>query len=83
MKGLNEMVIVGIEHRNFTNKEGKEVKFDLVSLLSEIPPGKGEGQTAEVVSCSPDKSAGLSLGEDVEILYNKYGKILRFEYVIA
>lgn len=75
------MIVVGIEHCQFTNKEGKEIKFDRVSLLSDIPSDRGEGQTAEVVSCSPDKSLGLTVGEDVELLYNKYGKVQRFDYV--
>ena len=75
------MIVTGIEHCKFTNQEGKEIKFDRVSLLSDIPLEKGEGQAAEVVSCSPDKSAGLTVGDDVELLYNKYGKIQRFDYI--
>lgn len=74
------MIVTGIEHCKF-EKDGKEVIFDRVTLLSEIPPEKGEGQSAEIINVSPDKTAGLTLGEDVEVLYNKYGKVRRFEYV--
>ena len=75
------MIITGIEHCSFTNKNGEEVKFDRVTLLSEIPTKKGEGQAAEVVNVGSDKILGFAVGDDVEILYNKYGKVSRFEYV--
>lgn len=75
------MIVTGIEHCNFTNKEGKEVSFDRVTLLSDIHPQKGEGQAADVVNVGQDKTIGLSIGDDVEVLYNKYGKVSRFEYV--
>lgn len=75
------MIVTGIEHCKFENKEGKEVSFDRVTLLSDIPPAKGEGQTAEVVNVGSEKTIGLTLGEDVEVLYNKFGKVSRFEYV--
>ena len=74
------MIVTGIEHCKFV-KDGKEVTFDRVTLLAEISPEKGEGQSAEIINVSPEKSAGLTIGEDVEVLYNKYGKVRRFEYV--
>lgn len=75
------MIVTGIEHCKFENKEGKEVIFDRLTLLSDIHPDRGEGQSAEVVNVNPEKTIGLTLGEDVEVLYNKYGKVSRFEYV--
>lgn len=75
------MIVTGIEHCKFTNKEGKEVKFERVTLLGDIPAGKGIGQTADVVNVSVDKLGDISIGDDVEVLYNKYGKVSRFEYV--
>lgn len=75
------MIVTGIEHCKFTNKDGKEVTFDRVTLLSEIPPERGKGQAAEVVNVGTDKTCGLLIGEDVEVLYNKFGKVSRFEYV--
>lgn len=75
------MIVTGIEHCNFQNKEGKDVSFDRVTLLSDIRPERGEGQAAEVVNVGPDKTVGLVIGDQVEVLYNKYGKVSRFEYV--
>lgn len=75
------MIVTGIEHCSFTNKEGKDVTFDRVTLLSDIPERRGEGQTAEVVNVGCEKTAGLSIGDEVEVLYNKYGKVSRFDYV--
>lgn len=75
------MIVTGIEHCSFTNKEGKEVTFERVTLLSDIPEKRGEGQAAEVVNVGSDKIVGLSIGDEVEVLYNKYGKVSRFDYV--
>ena len=75
------MIVTGIEHCIFQNKEGKDVSFDRVTLLSDIRPELGEGQAAEVVNVGQDKTAGLSIGDEVEVLYNKYGKVSRFDYV--
>lgn len=77
------MIVVGIEHRKFTNKEGKEVEFERVTMLYDINPQTGDGQGAVVVNSSAEKlnEIGLQVGDDVEPLYNKFGKIRRFEYV--
>lgn len=75
------MIISGIEHCKFVNKENKTVEFERVTLMYDIPADKGEGQAAEIVNVSADKVEGLTIGEDVEILYNKYGKVRRFDYV--
>lgn len=75
------MIVTGIEHCKFENKEGKEVSFDRVTLLYDIPTERGNGQGAEVVNVGPDKANGLCVGDVVELLYNKYGKVTRFEYV--
>lgn len=75
------MLVAGIEHCKFTNKEGKDVSFDRITLLDEILGSKGVGHSAIVVNCSPEKSNLLSVGEEVEVLYNRFGKVSRFEYV--
>lgn len=75
------MVVTGIEHCRFTNKEGKEISFDRVTLLQDVPSERGEGQSAEVVNVNPEKTIGLTIGEDVEVLYNRFGKVSRFDYV--
>lgn len=75
------MILTGIEHCKFQNKEGKEVVFERVTLLQDVAPERGDGQSAEVLNVSSDKIAGFTIGDDVEPLYNKFGKVRRFEYV--
>ncbi len=75
------MKVTGIEHCEFVNKEGSKIQYDRVSLLSPISPSKGEGERAETVSCSTDKTKDLVVGDEVICLYNRYGKVERFDYV--
>ena len=73
------MTVTGIEHCQFVNKKGEEVRFDRITLYRDIPADRGEGQAAEVITCSTEKSAGLELGDEVEVLYNRYGKVVMFD----
>ena len=73
------MIVTGIEKVTFTNKEGQQVSFTRVTLLRDIAPERGIGQSAEVVNCSPDKSAGLEVGDLVKVFYNRYGKVEQFD----
>ncbi len=75
------MYVYGIEHCSFKNEKGEDVRFDRVTLLSDIPASKGVGKSADVINCSPDKSKDLALGDEVEVLYNKFGKVSRFDFV--
>lgn len=77
--------IIGYQFIQFTNKlSGETVEYYRVSLAT-TDAGKGaEGIQAEVVNIGKDKFikngyATLYQAEtDLEILYNKYGKIDRF-----
>lgn len=73
------MIVSGIEKVTFTNKEGQQITFNRVTLLRDIAPERGIGQTADVVNCSLDKSAGLEVGDLVKVLYNRYGKVEMFD----
>lgn len=76
------MKIIGIEHVKFRAKDGEEVTFDKVSCTEEIRPEKGEGLTAHLFNVSSDKTVGLTVGEEVEPLYNRFGKVRRFDYIV-
>lgn len=76
------MKVIGIEHVKFTSKDGEEVTFDKVSCVEKLKPEKGEGETAHVFNVSPDKTSGLTIGEEVEPLYNRFGKVRRFDYIV-
>lgn len=75
------MIVLGIEHCQFVNKKGDVVKFDRISLYKDIPADRGEGQAAEVITCNPDKSSGLEIGDEVEVLYNRFGKVVMFDII--
>lgn len=77
------MKLIGIEHVTFTNNEGDEVSFDKVYLLSPIKAERGEGDAVTIINCSPSKTEGLTIGEDVEPLYNRFGKVRRFDYIVS
>lgn len=77
------MKLIGIEHVTFTNSEGEEVKFDRVYLLTPIKADKGEGDAVTTINCSPYKTEGLTIGEEVEPLYNRFGKVRRFDYIVS
>lgn len=76
------MRIIGIEHVTFIGKDGQEVSFDRVSAVEKLDPKKGEGETAHTFNVSPDKTKGLTIGEDVEPLFNRFGKVRRFDYIV-
>lgn len=73
------MYVAGIEKIKFKGKDGADVEFCQITLLSDIRPDRGIGQTADVVRCAPDKCAGLEIGDTVEVLYNKSGRVMRFD----
>lgn len=75
------MKIIGIEHVKFIAKDGEEVCFDKVSAVEPLAPEKGEGETAFVFNVSPDKTVGLYVGDAVEVLYNRFGKVRRFDQI--
>jgi len=75
------MVVSGIENCKFINKEGKEVSFCRVTLLYDVPDDRGTGRAADVVNVGPEKVSGIEVGDTVEVLYNKFGKVSRFEYI--
>lgn len=74
------MTVVGIEKRSF-KKENEEVVFARVTLLQDLIEPYGEGQSADVVNVSLDKIQGLQIGDEVEVSYNKYGKVRKFEVI--
>lgn len=76
------MKVIGIEHVKFKAKDGEEVSFDRVSCVEKLKPEKGEGETAHVFNVASDKAAGLTIGEEVEPLYNRFGKVRRFDYIV-
>ena len=71
--------IIGCEHKNFTTKEGDTIEGVSLYVTDKIPPQRGEGCTGDRIFLSKNKLADLpfvpAVGMEVEVLYNKYGKV--------
>ena len=76
------MRIIGIEHVKFTNKDNEVVEFDKVYAVETIRAAQGDGERAYTFNVGTDKTAGLTIGEDVEPLYNRFGRVRRFDYIV-
>lgn len=76
------MRIIGIEHVQFRSRDGEVVNFDKVTAVERIKPEKGEGETAYTFNVSPAKTQGLTVGQEVEVLYNRFGKVRRFDCIV-
>lgn len=71
--------IGGLEHKNFTTKEGDTIEGVSLYVTDKIPPQRGDGCTGDRIFLSKNKLADLpfvpAVGMEVEVLYNKYGKV--------
>lgn len=75
------MKLIGFRRCDFTAKDGKEIKGFHVYIGSEIKADQGGGYAVERNYISAEKLArsdvsldGL-LGKDINLLYNRYGKV--------
>lgn len=77
--GENMATVVGISESNFTTKEGTEVSGMRIFLTEKIAPERGEGVSVDSVFVSKAKyealEASLSVGDEVIVYYNKYGRV--------
>lgn len=71
--------IMGLEQKSFTTKEGDTIEGTSIYITDKIPPQRGEGCTGDRIFLSKNKLNDLSfvpaVGMDIEVLYNKYGKV--------
>lgn len=72
--------ISGFENKSFTPKNGDRVIEGMnIYITDKIPPQRGEGCTADRIFLSKNKLNDLpfvpAVGMEVEVLYNKYGKV--------
>ena len=71
--------IIGCEHKNFTTQKGDTIEGVSLYVTDKIPPQRGEGCMGDRIFLSKNKLNDLSfvpaVGMDIEVLYNKYGKV--------
>lgn len=67
--------VIGLKRRQYTNKKGREVSGYNVYLTYEDKCTDGHACLAEWCSCELVQDAGLAVGDNVELLYNRYGRV--------
>ena len=67
--------VIGIEHRQYTNKQGRFVSgYNLYLTFSKI---NMDGVACLSEWCREDvvKDSGVAVGDKVELFYNRFGKV--------
>lgn len=67
--------IIGIAHRQYTNKQGRNVSGYNLYATYEDKKTNGLACLREWVNDETMETSGVSVGDTVEILYNRYGRI--------
>ena len=69
--------VIGIQHRKYTNKQGREVEGYNLFATREEEGVDGLACVREWVSVDVMEESGVSVGDSVELSYNRYGRIER------
>ena len=67
--------VIGIEHRQYTNKQGRLVSgYNLYFTFSKR---NMDGVACQSEWCRDDvvQDSGVAVGDKVDLLYNRYGKV--------
>ena len=67
--------VIGIEHRQYTNKQGRFVSG--YNLYFTFPKRNMDGVATHSEWCRDDvvQDSGVAVGDKVDLLYNRYGKV--------
>lgn len=75
--------VIGKRIGTFTDRKTNEViSFAKLFITYPAPEDmKGaEGEVAEAISVKPELAAQISINSEVELYYNKYGKVHAFDF---
>lgn len=67
--------VIGIQHRKYTNKQGREVEGYNLFVSYEENEVNGLACMREWVATDVLEDSGVSVGDSVELNYNRYGRI--------
>lgn len=67
--------VIGLEHRQYTNKQGRQVSGYNIFVTFEKKGMDGIACFADWCSDAAVKDSGVCVGDKVNLLYNRYGKI--------
>ena len=69
--------VIGIQHRKYTNKAGKEVEGYNIFCTYEDKAVNGLGCLREWVNSETMDESAVNIGDDCELLYNRWGRVDR------
>lgn len=69
--------VIGIQHRKYTNKSGKEVEGYNLFLTYEDEAVNGLGALREWVNPETMEESMVNVGDECELMYNRWGRIER------
>ena len=69
--------VIGIQHRKYTNKSGKEVEGYNLFLTYEDKVVNGLGALREWVNPETMEESMVNVGDECELMYNRWGRIER------
>lgn len=67
--------VIGIQHRKYTNKQGRHVEGYNLFVTYEEKEVNGLACMREWVPTDVMEDSGVSVGDSVELSYNRYGRI--------
>lgn len=67
--------VIGIQHRKYTNKQGREVEGYNLFVTYEEKEVNGLACMREWVATDVMEDSGVSVGNSVDLNYNRYGRI--------
>lgn len=73
--------VIGIQHRKYTNKQGREVEGYNLFVTYEEKEVNGLACMREWVATDVMEDSGVSVGDSVELNYNRYGRICSIKSV--
>lgn len=69
--------VIGIQHRKYTNKSGKEVEGYNLFLTYDDKTVNGLGALREWVNPEMMEESMVNVGDEIELLYNRWGRVDR------
>ncbi len=74
------MTVIGKRTGSFRDQQtGQEVTFGKLYVVYDAQ--NVEGQVAESISVKPDLLKDIPVGSEIELYYNKYGRVFSFDLI--
>lgn len=74
------MTVIGKRTGSFRDQQtGQDVTFGKLYVVYDAK--NVEGQVAESISVKPDLLKDIPVGSEVELYYNKYGRVFSFDLI--